>query len=152
MDSSTNDSPATGVGPVISGRWVVVGMFTFALTVTGLLFLYWHLHTSPFRPLTEVLAHEFEGSHPLVQGGQEKAHKGTPKILRITLRVDFAPDDENNGERVDTVVDRIAQLADKHHGLAKYDTLEIHLVRLRAEKTAQQREIKIDASTIRKDQ
>ena len=152
MDSTINDSPATGVGPVISGRWVVVAMFTFAFTVTGMLYSYWYLHTGPFRPLTEVLAHEFEGSHPLVQGGQEKVHKGSPKILRITLRVDFAPDDENNGELGDKVVDRISQLADKYHGLAKYDILEIHLIRLRAEKTIQQREIKIDLPEIRNGQ
>ena len=119
-------------------------MFAFALSVTGMLYLYWYQHTGPFRPLQEILAHEFEGSHPLVQGGQEKMRKGSPQILRITLRVDFAPNDENNGERVEKVVDRIAQLADKYHGLAKYDIMEIHLVRLRAEKTIQQREIKID--------
>ena len=152
MDSTTNGSPATGVGPVISGRWVVVAMFSFALTVTGTLYLYWNLHTGPFRPLTEVLAQEFEGSHPLVQGGQKKMGKGTPKILRITLRVDFAPDDENNGELVDKAADRISQLADKHHGLAKYDILEIHLIRLRAEKTIQQREVIIDLPVIRNGQ
>ena len=152
MNSATNDSLTSGVGPVISGRWVVIAMFAFALTVTGLLYLYWDLHTGPFRPLTEVLAHEFEGSHPLVQGGQEKVRKGSPKILRVTLRVDFAPDDENNNELVDKVVDRISQLADEHHGLAKYDILEIHLIRLRAEKTIQQREVIIDLPVIRNDQ
>jgi hypothetical protein len=144
MDSASNNLSALDIGPVISGRWVVVAMFVFALTTTGTLYLYWYLHTGPFRPLQEVLAHEFEGSHPLVQGGQEKVRKGSPKILRITLRVDFAPDDENNDELVDKVVDRISQLADEYHGLAKYNTLEIHLIRLRAEKTTQQREIKID--------
>lgn len=124
-----------------SGRWVVVSMFGFAVTAVGLLYVYWDLHTAPFRPLQEALAHEFEDSHPLVQGGQEKMHKGTPRVLRIVLRVGFDPNDELNNARVENMLDRIAELAEEHHGLANYETLEVHLVRMRPEQTAERRQI-----------
>jgi peroxiredoxin len=135
----------------ISGRWVVLGMFTFAIMVTCTLYLFWHLHTAPFRPLQEALAAEYEGSHPLVQGGQRKMHMGTPRILRVVLRVEFDPNDEGRKKTVDKMVDRIIQLADKYHGLTDYDTLEIHLAHIRPEKETQQREILRDVSEIKQE-
>ena len=75
----------------LSGRWVVIGLFAFAITLTVALWVYWKLHRAPFLQWEQFLAGEFQGSSPLVEGGQRKMHRGTPRILRITLKVDFDP-------------------------------------------------------------
>jgi hypothetical protein len=141
------DDTTDGVeGQEIPGRWVVLGMIAFAVLVTGSMYVYWNLHTAPFRPLQEALAAEYKGSHPLVQGGQVKMHKGTPRILRIVLRVEFDPNDEGEQKTVDKMVDRIIQLAGEYHDLTQYDTVEIHLAWIRPEKKTLEREITRDVS------
>src|SRR3990172_7938391 len=75
----------------LSGKWVVIGMFVFAIAATAGLFAYWELHTAPFRELQDALAQEFPRSRPRVEGGQRKKHKHTPRILSIVLRVEFDP-------------------------------------------------------------
>jgi hypothetical protein len=129
-----------------SGRWVVLAMFTFAATVTGTLYLYWNLHTAPFRPLQEALGREYKGSHPLVQGGQEKMHKGTPRILRIILRVDFDPNDPAQDDELERRTNRVLELAGEHQDLSKYDDLHVHFVWLRPEDQSIKRTMTVELS------
>ena len=70
--------------PGIPGKYVVLGMFVMGLISTATIFLYWDLHTGPFRPLTEALGRERPRSLPKVEGGSSK---GGPNTLRIALRV-----------------------------------------------------------------
>lgn len=109
----------------LSGRWVVVGMFAFGLAATAILWIYWDLHTAPFRPLQEALAKEFPGTRPHVEGGQHKMHEGTPKILRIVMRVPFDPTAEHS--KTERFVDRLIPFVREHHDVTAYDRLEIHL-------------------------
>ena len=119
------DSSDAKYSPGIPGIWVVLGMFTFGLAATGILFAYWHFHTAPFQELQSALAKEFEGSRPRVEGGQRKQHKSTPRVLRIVLKVDFHPIEEK--ARADKMADRVMELAGKHHDVTLYDIAEIHL-------------------------
>lgn len=129
MDSKPSHSASSQTSPnpgrEISGTWVVAGMFAFGLTATGILFVYWHFHTAPFQELQTALATEFEGCRPRVEGGQRKQHKETPRILRVVLKVEFAPETEK--ARSKEMADRVMELAEKHHPLEQYDAVEIHL-------------------------
>jgi hypothetical protein len=109
----------------IPGPYVVIAMFAFGFLVTGLLFAYWHYHTAPFQELQSALAAEFPGSRPRVEGGQQKQHKDTPRVLRIVMKVDHHP--ERDKEKSERIADRVMELAQSHHGLAPYDLVEIHL-------------------------
>ena len=39
----------------------------------GVMFVYWDLHTKPFRPLTEAIGRTFKHSLPKVEGGRHRA-------------------------------------------------------------------------------
>lgn len=108
----------------LSGRWMVAGIFVFAITATGFLYGYWKLHIGPFVPLQKALAKEFERSRPRVEGGQRKMHKGTPRILRITMKIDFDPD-ANEG-RTNEFAGRVASFARANFDLSTYEILEVH--------------------------
>src|ERR1700691_6004344 len=95
----------------VSGRAVVIGLFAFGIALTSILWIYWTLHTAPFRPLQDALAVEFPGSSPRVTGGQRKMHKGTPKILQVILRVDFDPLTQT--KKGEAVVDRVEIVAQR---------------------------------------
>lgn len=110
------DSRATQVGATgrpewrISGRGMVLGMLAFGVLTTSSMWIYWTLHVGPFRPFQNALAAAFPHSSPRVDGGQRKMHKGTPKILRVVLRVEFDPVTESaRGEQVVDLVEQIAQ-------------------------------------------
>lgn len=109
----------------IPGPYVVIGMFAFGILATGILFAYWHFHTAPFQEFQAALAEEFPGSRPRVEGGQRKRHKGTPRVLRVILKVDYPP--ESDRGRSEKMADRVLELAEIHHGLGPYDLAEIHL-------------------------
>jgi hypothetical protein len=141
VETVLDDTTGGGEGTEIPGRWVVLGMFAFAVMVTGSIYVYWNLHTAPFRPLQEALAAEYDGSHPLVQGGQRKMHKGTPKILRVTLRVEFDPEAEENSRQAEGVFDRILELAEENLELSSYEVAELHLVHLRPEQEPQMKQL-----------
>ena len=104
------DSRTVPIGPTtqpewrVSGRWMVLGLIAFGVLTTGALWTYWNLHVGPFRPMQDALAVTFPHSSPRVDGGQRKMHKGTPKVLRVVMRVDFDPVLEP--ARGETVVDR----------------------------------------------
>lgn len=109
----------------VPGKWVVVGMFGFAMLAVSLMYLYWDLHTAPFRPLQEALGREFPYSRPLVQGGRRKMHKGTPSLLRIVMRIEFDP--YLDERKTQAFADEITAFAQEHHDVSQYDAIEVHL-------------------------
>lgn len=123
--------------PVISGRWVVAGMLALGIVFTAALWFYWHLHMAPFRPLQDALAAEFPDSAPRVEGGQRKMHEGTPRILRITMKVDFDP--AMNTEKGESFLRRVAAFVHKQHDLAGYDRFALHLYHPIPEREIRQR-------------
>ena len=122
-----------------SGRWVVAGMFGFAVLMTGLLWTYWELHTRPFRELQYAIAREFPGSSPRVEGGAHKSHLDSPTRLRFVMRVDFDPN--SNDSRVLKIMNRVFELAETHNNPRDYDELEFHLFLKRAEATPRVRTV-----------
>lgn len=110
---------------VLSGRWVVAGMLALGVVFTAALWFYWYFHMQPFRPLQQALAAEYPESAPRVEGGQRKLHKDTPRILRITMRVDFDPTAET--DRAEQFLRQVAAFVQKRDGLAGYERFELHL-------------------------
>jgi hypothetical protein len=113
----------------VSGRAVVVAMFAFGGLLTSALYVYWDLHTRPFRPLQDAIANEFPEFTPRVIGGRHKSQRAvSPNTLRIVLMVNFNPKSQSAASRTEHIAARIADLAATHQDLSKYDILEIHLV------------------------
>ncbi|HUG91654.1 MAG TPA: hypothetical protein VML55_12510 [Planctomycetaceae bacterium] len=128
-----------------AGRWVVLGMLAFGLLATGGLWLYWDLHTRPFRELQEALVREFPGSNPRVQGGQPKKHQRAPRILQVVMRVGFDPvAGESEANRMAV---RVAELARRHHDVTHYEIIEIGLFQPLAEQEPKMRAIRIGSVT-----
>lgn len=103
---------------------MVLAMFAFAITATGLLYVYWRMHIAPFLPLQKALAATFKDSRPRVEGGQRKIHKGTPRILRVTMKIDFDPNADE--ARTTTFANRVVAFVREHQDLAPWEILEIH--------------------------
>lgn len=114
-----------------SGRWIVLGMFTFGVLATTGLWVYWKLHLGPFFPLQKALADTFPDSLPRVEGGR---HRKAPPVLRVVLKIPFAP--RAADARVADISDRVLSLARQHADLDQYETLEIYLVFPRPEQAA----------------
>jgi hypothetical protein len=126
LDQNANSpEPTKAVGREISGKWVIVGLFTFAILITATLWIYWKLHVGPFLPLQQALADKFEDSRPRVEGGQRKAHKGTLKILRITMKIEFDP--TKNRMQADDFAAEVFQFIKIVSDLETYQQLELHL-------------------------
>ncbi len=139
-----------------SGTWMVVIMFAFAMAMIGLMYLYWELHTRPFRPLQIAINARYPNSMPRVIGGKHKSHQPESKpTLRIVIAVDFDPTDRlprppgTNSEeedrltltdtmkvdpRVEEAYQTLLQLANKHTDLSQYQIVEIFLEHRRPEK------------------
>ncbi|MBW3539558.1 MAG: hypothetical protein KY476_04750 [Planctomycetes bacterium] len=101
-------------------------MFAFGFVATAVLWLYWELHTRPFRPLQDAIAARFVDSNPRVQGGQRKMHKQTPRLLEIVMRVPFDP--KRDIAAAQQTVDVVLGLARRHVAdLEAYERLEVHL-------------------------
>lgn len=129
----------------LPGRWVVVGMFAFGLIATSGLWAYWYLHTAPFRPLQLAIAESIPGSNPRVEGGQRKIHKQTPRILRITVRVEFDPQkDEGRAKEVGAQLEALAR---KHQDLSHYDLLEMYIFHRIPEERISERVISVELKT-----
>lgn len=139
-----------------SGTWMVVLMFAFALSMIGLMFLYWELHTRPFRALQMAIGARHVNSMPRVIGGKNKSHKPQSQArLRMIILVDFDPtaglprpekselEDENKfsltdemqpDARVEKYHGSLLHLAKQHTDLSQYELIEIFLEYRRPEK------------------
>jgi hypothetical protein len=104
---------------------MVLILIAFGVLTTAGMWTYWTQHVGPFRPLQDALAAAFPNSSPRVEGGQRKMHKGTPKILRVVLRVGFDPVSEKS--RGEEMVDLVKLVAAKHIDLDAYDELQVFL-------------------------
>jgi hypothetical protein len=100
-------------------------LFAFAILATGGMWVYWKLHRAPFLPLERALVEEFPGSSPHVEGGQRKMHEKTPRILRVTLKIDFDPLADEAKAR--EFAEKVAAFLREHHDASRYQKLEIRL-------------------------
>jgi hypothetical protein len=134
-------------GREFPGRLVVAVVFVFAISVVAVLYVYWRLHVGPFVPLQRAILAEFPGSAPRVEGGQRKMHQGTPRVLRIVLKVGFDPRSET--ARGDRIVEVLADLARRHVDWESFDLLEVHLFEQVPEKSYVSRTVERDLAAER---
>jgi hypothetical protein len=104
-------------------------MFTLGIVATGTLWYFWNIQLMPFMPLQDALVAEFEGCSPRVDGGRRKGQKGTPKILRVVMRVPFDPtsSDQSSQSQIETRLTKTEELARKFVVDDDYELLELHL-------------------------
>ena len=114
----------------------MLGIFLFAIVMAGGLGIYSYFHAKPFRPLQRAIHVAYPKSYPRVEGGQQKMHRDTPRILRVTMRVVFDPEVADERPQVDTLVARLAELAREHLDLSDFEVFEVHLVQMRPEQKA----------------
>ena len=142
--------PEAKPDPRISGTKVVFAMFSMGVLATGLLWFYWDLHLQPFMPLQTALAEEFEKSSPRVDGGQRKSHKGTPRVLRVVMRVPFDPN--SSAAEVQTAihqrVERTIELARVYSAFEEYDVLDVHLFQEEKEQRISQKTFSRDINLL----
>lgn len=111
----------------IPGRTVVFAMFTFAITIIVMLFLYWELYTRPFRDVQVAIAREFPKSQPQVIGGKHKSHRSEARSeMRIVIQV--ASDPRTDEAQSAQIARRLAQIANELHDLSAYEVLDVILV------------------------
>lgn len=141
-----------------SGTWMVVIMFAFAFAMIGMMYLYWELHTRPFRPLQIAINDRYPNSMPRVMGGKHKSHQPENKAkLRMIIAVDFDPTfelprpaspakseedrvtlDETMpiSPRIEQVYGSLLHLAKQTTDLTTYEEIEIFLEYRRPEKSS----------------
>ncbi len=136
-------------GAGVSGRSLVIAMFSLGLTATGLLFLYWNMHLMPFMPLQQAIAADFRNSSPRVEGGRRKLHGGTPMLLRIVVRVPFDPlaDTAETAAGTERWLNRLRELSEQHVRLSDYEILEVHFYFPVKEKEIRQKTIRRSLAT-----
>lgn len=139
-DAVPTSSPAK---PGIPGWWVVLGMFALGILATAVIFVYWDLHTKPFRPLTEAIGREFRHSLPKVEGGR---HKGSANTLRVSMRVPFVPTESS--PEAQRVVNRVVELAREHSDLSRFEVLEVHLIQVAPEQMAVQQTFELPVQRV----
>lgn len=149
MPTDAESEPLADIVPrrEFAGRHVVAVVFVFAIAVVGVLYGYWRLHVGPFVPLQRAILAEFPESAPRVEGGQRKMHKGTPRVLRIVLKVGFDPRSET--VRGDRIVEVLEDLARRHVDWDSYDLFEVHLFEQIPEKSYVSRTIERDLRAAR---
>ena len=120
----------------MTGPRVVAAMFTMGIVATGLLYAYWRLHLMPFMPLQEAIVAEFPGSAPRVDGGQQRMHRDTPKLLRIQMKCGFNPlaEDAESVAAREHLLQRITILVREKVDFPGLDLIELHLYKLVQEK------------------
>jgi len=130
----------------ISGRWLVIGMFTMGITATGLLYAYSTLHLGPFKPLQEAIVKEFPGSSPRVDGGKKRMQLGTPTILRILMKSETDPlsESEESVRTMTAMRKRIAELALENVTLPDLAIIELHVYKLVQEDQILKRSYRVD--------
>ena len=95
----------------IPGKWVVLALAVFGILMTSTMWIYWKMYLGPFVPLQQaiVAVEEFSDSRPVVQGGREKSRDENPNTLRVTMKVEFDPTEEQ--DKVDRIEQKILKLA-----------------------------------------
>lgn len=141
-----------------SGTWMVLIMFAFAFALIGLMYLYWHFHTLPFRPLQMAIGARHPNSMPRVMGGKHKSHQPENKTkLRMIIAVDFDPTvglprpagvSGSEGDRVtldetmvvspriDEVYGSLLHLAKQTTDISPFEEIELFLEHRRPEKAS----------------
>src|SRR5882757_5750451 len=113
-------SPASACKPrEISGSAVVIAMVTLGVCATALLFIYFELHTGPFRPLREAIGKEFRHSRPNVEGGRVRGRG--PWILRISMSVPFDPYVEE--AQAEQINERVLEIAKTFENLPTFEQI-----------------------------
>ena len=128
----------------LRGPRVVLGMFLFASLISSGLWIYFELHTRPFRELTDQLGETFPHSSPRVEGGKAGLHKQTARVLRIVMRISYNPYEDE--QRFLKQQSEILSIASQKKRLNQYDECEIHLFYQPAELKAQVRSVTIERS------
>lgn len=134
--------------PGVPGKWVVIGIFLFGMTATGILWIYSVMDRAPFVPMRRALAAAFsEECKPRVEGGR---HRNGPLTLRVVLQVDFDPtiEEPDTVKRVAEMEQTIIRLARQHQNLEDYEILEMFLVQLVPEGEALRHETVLTVSEI----
>ncbi len=145
-DNNNTDQDLQEYPEYISGRLVVSVIFGFSIIMIAVLFFYWKMQTGPFLPLQKALDKQFPGCKPLVQGGQRKMHKNTPKILQITMKVEFNPIEVTDSSK--KYVNTVSQFIASNWKLSEYDELHLHFYKLNPEKKLQENVFKQDVKEI----
>ena len=147
MDNQQHQQAVVVDDKVVPGWWFVVAMLGVGVLITSAVWFYTDAHTRPFRPLRDAIHSKFPGSVPQVEGGQRKIHKGTARILRVTMQVHEDPREDD--DKVQRLIKDLALLADQHLELEAYDQFELYLVWYRPEKSALSRHESRDIGALR---
>jgi hypothetical protein len=128
----------------LTGPRGVAAMFAMGFTATGLLYAYWTLHLMPFMPLQEAIVKEFPGSAPRVDGGQNKMHKETPKVIRIAMKLPYDPrsTDPEDIEKLNTTKNRVRQLVEEKVQDSEFRFRQLSYVELYVYHLVQEKEIR----------
>jgi len=109
--------------PEVSGKWVVIALFTFGILATGLAWTYWKVTRASFFELQKSLAKEYPKSSPRVDGGLPK---GGPMTLSVVLHIDYPPD--RHDASVTATLLRVLELTVQHQDLAPYKLFDVYLI------------------------
>lgn len=130
---------------IFKGKTIVLGLLIFGLLMSGSLYVFQAVNSFKFAPTQKALAEEFPDSKPRVEGGRLKGKQQNPATLRITLAVDFNPNDHE--ERLQNMSDRILKIASKNLKLSDYSLAELHFYQAIPEQKIIMRDIKRDLQT-----
>ena len=111
----------------ISGRIVVIAMFSLGILATAILWTYWTVRMTPYMPLQEALEREFRDCLPRVEGGTLK--KTGDSVLKVVLRSSFDPRAESEASK-SAILDRLERtrlLATELADLPNYRILALTL-------------------------
>ena len=125
----------------LSSQVLIVGMVLLGVAATALLFIYWDQQTRPFRPLRELIGREFRHSRPNVEGGRQKGRG--PRILRISMSVEFPPEDMSHAN---PVIDRVLELSRQQSDLKDFEQLEINLIQFVPQEVAKTKKFTFSAT------
>lgn len=128
----------------LDGKRIVLGMFVFGALVSAGLWVYWELHTRPFRALTDALGEKYPHSSPRVEGGKHGMHKQTARVLRVVMRVDYNPFEHEQRYQIQQA--GILEIAARSGMLKSYDQCEIHLFHQPAEQQSRMRSAVVSRS------
>jgi hypothetical protein len=135
--NSSHDDPGRFRSREVSGKPLVIGLFSLGIIATIILFVYWDRHTKPFRPLREAIGRKFRHSRPNVEGGRPKGRG--PWTLRISMTVEFSPVEET--EKGQEVFDQVMELVRQYQDISKIDEVDVVLIQFVPEDLAKTRKI-----------